>query len=883
MKDNIIQVPIDEAADSEVEHVARQDEDRLSWAALLESVWNDTTYALRKLTKAPTFAAAVIVTLALGIGANTSIFTLIHSILLRSLPVGDPKMLYRLGDKSESALTDGFQNEDGDFDIFSYNLYTHLQDATPEFSQLAAMEAGPDVVSARRPNNSARAEPIEFVSGNYFNTLGVGTYAGRPLTSDDDRPGAAIAVVMSYQAWRSDYASDPSMIGSTFYLQGQPVTVAGIAASGFYGDRIASNPPAFWVPLSAEPLLRRDNSTLKHSDENWLYVLGRIRPGVAIEPLQQKISANLRQWIVTQDTYIKNGIPPIVPRLHVVLTPGGGGIQDLQQKTSKELYLLLSLAGFVLLVACANVANLMLARATRQKNEILMRVALGSARSRLVRQMLIESVVLGCVGGLAGLVVAYAGARAILMLAFPDSRFTAIDATPSLSVLAFAFLLAFVTGVIFGIVPAWVTSRCDPAEILRGGSHSASSRVTLPQRLLIVVQVTLSLVLLTGAGLLIRSLQNLEHQNFGLQTTNRYVMHVNPADAGYDPEQLDSLHRSLEEQFSSIPGIESVGLALFTPLDGNPWGFQVFVPGRPPAGPDNNIDSLINRVNADYFKAIGQTVLRGRAFTRNDTGTSPQVAIVNEAFVKKFFPGQDPIGLRFGNYDSKDVGACEIVGVVADAKYTRPRENARPIFFRPLPQWQGNLNDSTLENIETQTHYISAVVMNFHAVPPNLDAAARRALANVNPNLAIIDLRSLDNQLESNFNQERMIARLSSLFGLLTLVLAAVGLYGISAYQVTQRTREIGLRMALGASRNRVLNLIMRAALVQAAIGLVLGIPIALFVAHYLASQLYQAKPYDPLSLLAAVVVLAGAMLCAVLVPAWRAASIDPMQALRVE
>lgn len=849
----------------------------------VESIRADLRYSLRQLWNAPGFAITVILTMALGIGANTAIFTLVHAVLMKSLPVDDPKWLYRIGDKHEASLTNGLQNDDGDFDIFSYDLYRYFRESTPEFEQLAAMQAGVNPVSARRGNATAQAEASEFVSGNYFSTLGVGAFAGRTLTDDDDSLGAAPAVVMSYQAWQSDYAGDPSVIGATFYLQSQPVTVVGIAAPGFYGDRISTNPPAFWIPLSLEPLLRQANSALRQPDECWLYALGRVKPGVAVGPLQQKISANLRQWVATQDAYAKYGIAAKIAKLHVMLTPGGGGIQDLQQNTGQELYLLLAISGFVLLVACANVANLLLARSTKRRMEISMRMALGAARSRLIRQMLTESVLLGCLGGLSGLAVAYAGTRIILALAFPDSRNLAIQATPSLPVLGFALLLSLLTGIVFGIVPAWITSHGDPAEALRGGNRSAGDQAALPQRSLIVFQAALSLVLLTGAGLFTSSLKNLEHQDFGLQTTNRYVMHLDPQHAGYKPEQLEALERTLELQIESIPGMRSAALALFSPLDGKAWGFTVFFPGKPMLGYKNADVALINRVTPNFFAAVGQPVIRGRSFTQDDTGASPHVAVVNQAFAKKFFPGEDPIGGRFGSWAQEDIGAYEIVGVVANAKYNHPREDARPMFFRPLSQWQNNLKDPTEVSIEAQSHYFTSIVMNFAGTRQNLEEAMGRILAKVDPNLAIISLNSLDYQLAGNFNQERLVARLTTLFGLLTLVLAAVGLYGTTAYQVTQRTREIGLRMAFGANRNRVLGMVMRGAFVQIACGLALGIPIVLIAARYVASQLFAVKSYDPLSLLVAAGVLSAAAVIAGFIPARRAASIDPMRALRSE
>jgi len=848
---------------------------------LLETLFQDLRHALRMLRKSPGFAAVVVLTLALGIGANTAIFTLVHAILLKALPVGDPKSLYRLGDKDDCCLNPGLDNENGEVDIFSYDLYRYLRETTPEFENLAAMQAGPNVIGVRRGSNT-QAQQSEFVSGNYFATFGVGAFAGHLFTDVDDRPDAPPVAVMSYQAWQSVYDGDPSVIGATFYLQSQPVTLVGIAPPGFFGDRITSNPPAFWIPLSAEPLLTRANSVLRHPDEAWLYAIGRVKPATSVNALQQKISANLRLWLLTQDSYTRNGGAARIPKLHVVLSPGGAGIQSLQQQSAKKLYLLLAVSGLVLLIACANVANLLLARSTKRKAEIAVRIALGSARSRLIRQMLTESLLLGGLGGLAGLTVAYAGTRAILALAFPDSPHNAIHATPSLAVLGFAFLVSLSTGVLFGIVPAWIISRGDPAEALRGMNRSIGDRASLPQKSLIIFQVALSLVLLVGAGLLTRSLRKMEHQDFGLQTNNRYVLHLDPAAAGYPPEKLDTLYRALERDFAAIPGMQTSAVALFTPMDGNQWVFQANIPGRPLPEPDDHHKELLNRVTPNFFAAIGQPVIRGRGFTEADNAPNSRfVAVVNQAFADKFFPNQDPIGLHFGSYDQEDIGAYEIVGVVANAKYTDPRDAAKPMFFRPLSQWQHELKDPTAVSIETQSHYVGSIIMKFRDTPRNLGALVSAALERVDPNLTVIDLHSLDFQLEGTFNQERLIARLTTLFGLLTLVVASVGLYGITSYQVTQRTREIGLRMAFGANRQRVIGLMLRGTLIQLVLGLALGVPIALVAAHYIADQLFIVKSNDPVSLSLAILALCAAAVIAAIFPARRASKVDPMIALR--
>src|SRR5882757_6233797 len=843
----------------------------------------DIRFALRQLRKSPVFAITVVLTIALGIGANTAIFTLVHAILLKSLPVSDPKTLYRIGDKDDCCVNGGFINDNGDFDLFSYDLYKHLQETTPEFEQMAAMQAGSDRMNVRRGSEPARSQIAEFVSGNYFSTFGIGAFVGRTLTEADDKPGATPTAMMSYQTWQSDYGSDPSVVGSTFFLQSQPVTIVGIAPPSFYGDRIRSYPPALWIPLAIEPLLNRENTILHVRQSNWLYAVGRVKPGINVVPMQEKISTNLRQWLSGEDAYTRNGGTTLIPKQHVVVTPAGAGIQNMQQQQGKGLYLLMAISGLVLLVACANVANLLLARSASRKTETSIRMALGAARKRLIRQLLTESVLLACMGGIAGLVVAYAGTRMILALAFPGAQHLPIDASPSLPVLGFAFVLSLLTGVIFGIVPAWITSNADPAEALRGSNRSTGEHASIQQRSLIVFQAALSLVLLVGAGLLTKSLRNMEHQDFGIQTENRYVLHLDPAGAGYTPAKLPALYDSREREFGSLPGAESVGLALYSTLEGDNWDESVRVEGRPEPGPIDNNNSSWDRVSSGFFETVGQPIVRGHGFTPQDTATSQMVAVVNQTFVKKFFPKEDPIGRHFGVFDRKYAGAFLIVGIVADAKYNDPRGEFRPMYFRPLNQQIPGLTEANFVMAEGRGLYINSITMRFHGKQQNLDAIARRTLAKIDPNLTMIDLNSLDTQVAANFTQERLIARLTTLFGILALVLASIGLYGITAYQVARRTSEIGLRMALGANRANVVGMVLRGAFVQVGLGLVIGVPVAILGARAMSDQLYKVRSYDPLSLIEAVVVLSLAATLAGFIPARRAASIDPMKALRTE
>jgi predicted permease len=838
--------------------------------------------ALRQFLKSPGFAATVILTIALGIGANTAIFTLVHAILLQSLPVANPASLYRIGDLDDCCINGGYINDNGDFDLFSYALYRHFQETTPEFEQLAAFQSGHTMVNVRS-GAATKAEMAEFASGNYFSTFGLGAYAGRLLQASDDTPGAAPVAVLSYQDWQVAYSADPGIIGATVYIQTQPFTIVGISPPGFYGDRIDSNPTALWIPLNDEPYVNRETSILKQPDANWLYALGRVKPGVQAGSLQAKLSNVLRQWLATQQAYTINGNDTQISKQHVVLAPGGAGIQNLQIEAGSGIRLLMSISGLVLLVACANIANLLLAKGATRRAEISIRMALGAARARLIRQMLLESVLLGCGGGIVGLAVAYAGARMILALAFPDSPNLPLHASPSLVVLGFAFALSLLTGIIFGIVPAWITSHSDPAEALHGINRSTQDRASLPQKSLIVIQAALSLVLLVCAGLLTKSLRNLEHQDFGIATTNRYVFHFDPAGAGYTVATVPAINEQLEREFSALPGVKSVGLALYSTLEGNNWGEGVYVEGRPAPAPDAHNGSSWDRVSPHFFETVGQSVVRGRGFTEHDTAASPMVAVVNQAFVKKFFPNEDPIGHHFGTSEQKYAGDYEIVGIVADAKYTNPRDPVRTMYFRPIAQLNNNFKEPSAIRAEASSLFPNSMTIRYAGDSAGLETLVRRTLANINPNLTIIDFKSLDYQVAGNFDQERLIARLTTLFGLLALVLASVGLYGITAYSVARRTREIGLRMALGADRGNVVALVLRGASLQVGLGLAIGIPVALLAGHVMANQLYGMRIYDPLTLAVAVVVLSAFAGIAGFIPARRAASIEPMNALRTE
>jgi predicted permease len=849
----------------------------------METLFQDVRYALRQLRKAPGFTLTAVLTLALGIGANTAIFTLVQGILMRSLPVADPARLYRIGDSDDCCIEGGFVSDNGDFDIFSYDLYQHLKNSAPEFEQLAAMQSAQDEFSVRRGNALAKSLRGEFVSGNYFSMLGLGAYSGRALGEGDDTPSSEPAAVVSYGAWQTEFAADPTLIGSTIVIQARPFTIVGIAPPGFFGDRVTDRPPAFWMPLASEPYLNGANAILDHADSNWLYTLGRVRPGTNIGALQGKLTAALRQWLATRPNYTDNGGAAVIPKQHVVIVPGGGGIRILQQQADQGLTMTMILSSFVLLIACANIANLLLARATTRRVDMAVRTALGAGRRRLIRQILTESILLSCIGGLVGLAVAYAGSHTILALVFPDAKNMPVEATPSLAVLGFAFLVSLVTGVLFGTAPAWLSSQAQPAEALRGVNRSTRDRSSLPQQALVVLQAALSLVLVAGAILMTKSLVNLEHQNFGVATAKRYVLRLDSKAAGYATERLPALYREIEDRFSALPGVASVGMALYSPLEGNNWGDCVIPQGHPTPGPNDKCGSTWDRVSPHFLDAIGVPIVRGRGLTDQDTATSQLVAIVNQTFVKRFFPNQDPVGQRFGTGYQEYSGSFEIVGAFADFKMNNPRDPMRPVYLRPLTQRFTYQGHPEMNSAEARSLFIQTMLLNFNAPQQNVEGLIRRTLAAIDPNLTVVNLRSFDTQVAGNFDEERLIAQLTALFGILALILASVGLYGVMSYFVARRTSEIGVRMALGATRSSVLGMVLRGALWQILIGLSLGIPAAILAGHLMAGLLYGVGGYDALALAGATLVLGLCASVAGFIPARRAASIEPMEALRTE
>jgi predicted permease len=835
---------------------------------------------------APVFTAAAVLTLALGIGGTTAIFTLIHAVMLRSLPVSDPGRLYRVGEGDDCCVEGGPQDKWG---MFSFALYERLKTQTPEFEEVAAFQAGRGRMGVRRQGVESFARPLhsEYVSGNYFSVLGVRAFGGRLITPEDDTPASPPVAVLSHRVWQTTYGGDPSVVGSTFVVEGHPFTVIGVAPAGFFGETLQSDPPDIWVPLQQEAMMDSEGGLIHQSISAWLRIIGRLRPGATVEGMAPRLTGVLRQWLEHDSGYPAVWMPDVIrmlPKQVVNVVPAGAGVAVMKEEYGRSLQILLSVCGLVLLIACANVANLLLARGVARRGQTAVRLAVGATPKQIIGQALTESVLLAVGGGIVGLLVAVAAARLLLALAFHSAHFLPISAAPSLIVLAFAVGLALVTGIIFGAAPAWLATRTDPAEALRGSGRGTKDRSWFTRKALLVVQATLSVVLVAGATMLARSLNKLEHQDFGYKVPGRVEVDMNSPPSSYTQPQLAALYRQLEEKLTHLPGVQGAGLAMYNPLTDN-WGELIMVAGHPPAKLNEESGASWDRVSADYLQNLGMPILRGRAFTTADNENTAPVAIVNEAFVKRFFKSdEDPLAQHFGLDVPELAGTFSIVGVIRDAKFAgwglnRP---ARPMFYVPLAQYVKYSND-LMAKLETRSHFVGGIMLVTNLSPGALEAQLTRIFAEVDPNLTINSIRTMQQQIDLSFDQERAVAGLASLFGIVALVLAAIGLYGVTAYSVAQRTNEIGIRMALGADRPRVIQLVLSGAFKRVLIGLILGLPLAIGAGRLISAQLYGVSSWDPLALGLASGALAICSFFAAMIPANRAASISPMNALRIE
>ena len=851
----------------------------------------DLREALRQLRRTPGVTTTAVITLALGIGATTAIFTLVHQVMLKSLPVARPDELWRIGDKIRCCYWGGYtQGDDGDFSLFSWEAYRNFRNQTPEFVDLAALQAGNAALGVRRLGSPSQADTRngEYVSGNFFRTLGVQPWIGRLMTDADDREGAPPVAVMSFRIWHEKYGADPSVVGTAYQINGHPFTVIGVGPPGFYGAKLAGwGMPDFWLPMATEILINEKASAVKEPNRNFLDLIGRVRPGVNAKQLEAKLRVEFQAWLASHVGDMEPGEKQLWRQQTLHLIPGGAGVAAMRDQYEDGLKLLLIAAACVLLVACANLANLMLARGFKERSQMSIRVALGASRGRLVRKVLVESTLTAVIGGAMGIGVAYAGTRLMIHLAFRTGgshNFVPIGAAPSWPVLLFALAVSLLTGVLFGIAPAWMTSRTDPADALRGIGRTVGAGRSWTQRSLVIAQIAVSVILLSASALLSRSLRNLEHQDFRFETKDRYIAWINPSLGNYKPEQMETMFRQIDDALLRIPGMRMAAPALYAPMTGDSWNNGVRIEGKPEPDAKADMGAGFVRVMPGFFEAIGAKIVLGRPFTDRDTSATRNVAVINQAFARKFFKGQNPIGQHFGPGKIKLSSTYEIVGVADDVRYMtyNYRQPVRPMYW--VSEIQTVLyDDPDYRTGEVYSHFLYNIVLWASGKSAGMEECVRKALASVDPNLVLYGVDPYPEVVIADFQQENMIATLTALFGLLGLVLAAVGLYGVLAYMVERRTGEIGVRMALGADRSRVIRMVLGGAFVQVAVGLGLGIPAAIGAGKLMSAQLFGVKPEDPAMLTLATLLLGAAALMASLIPAWRAAGVEPMAALRMD
>jgi predicted permease len=709
------------------------------------------------------------------------------------------------------------------------------------------------------------------------------------MTDADDIEGAPPVAVLSYRIWHEKYGADSSMIGASYIINGHPFTVIGVTPPGFYGAKLAGwGMPDVWLPVTTEPLIDGDTARLKRARGNFLDLIGRVRPGVNVKPIEARLKVELHDWLASHAPDMTPGEKELWQQQTLHLSPGGAGVAVMRDQYADGLKLLLIASACVLLVACANLANLMLARGLKERAQTSIRVALGASRTRLMRRVLVESLMLAAIGGLLGVGVAYAGTKLIVYLAFQTggpNNYVPVHAAPSWPVLLFTLVVSALTGVLFGIVPAWMASRTDPAEALRAAGRSmGTGRSSWAQRLLVMGQIAVSVVLVSAAGMLSRSLQNLEHQRFGFETKDRYIAWIDPKLGNYRAEQMEPLFRQIDDSLRQIPGVRMVAPALYAPMTGDSWNDGVRIEGRPEPPAKDDTSAGWARVMPGFFETLGIKTLLGRPITEQDTGATRKIAVVNHAFARRFFRDQNPIGQHFGPDMIKYSASYEIVGVTDDVRYMAYdyKKAVQPMFWTPETQ-TGQFDDPALMSGEIWSHYLNNIVIWAPGNPTGMEEHVRKALASVDPSLVLYGVDPYSKVVSSDFQQENLIATLTTLFGALGLALAAVGLYGVLAYTVERRTGEIGVRMALGANRGRIVAMVLRGAFGPVWVGLAIGIPAAIGAGSLIATQLFGVTPDDPIMLAYTSLLLCMAAFAASMIPAWRAAGIEPMTALRTE
>jgi len=841
----------------------------------MDGLLKDFSYAIRSLVKRPGFSLIAILTLALGIGANTAIFTLLNAVIFKALPVSAPNELVFFDDTPSEGTSQG-DPATGQWHRFSYASYEYFRDHDQSFQGLSAFRSGEARLSVRgsgnQADNATQRASAHLVSGNYFSVLGVNALQGRTLTPEDDKPNAPPAAVISYGYWTQQQKSDPFVINKEIILNGTSFTVVGVMPQSFFGVRVRRSPD-FWVPLAFQPQIEVRPAAFEDRRTFWLNFVGRLKPGVTLEQAQAGTNVLLQQFLTNEaGSQLNDDRRKAIANSYVQLADGSRGISGLRKVYSQALKTLMVIVVLVLLIAGANVGNLLLSRAASRKAEISLRLALGASRYRIVRRLLCESLLLAAVGGVCGILMAQWGVSVLVALVAKTSP---LDVRPDTAVLMFTAVVSLSVGILFGLAPALRASKTDLTTALKEKSTRTGQRKLRFNlaSVLVVSQVALSMVLLTGAGLFARSLMKLQEEEVGFNRDNVLLAGIDPRLARYKTTELSSLYSRLLDRLESLPGVQSATVATYSPMSGTGRSSTVTVRGYTQSpGEDMEVDDML--IGPGYCETLGVPLLLGREIGPRDTPAGPKVAVINQAFAQRFFQGQNPIGKRYhyGDEDDPERGEdVEIVGVIGDVKYESAKEAPLPTGYRPILQ------------VQDSEAYSSNLQIRSVGDPANLAPAVRQAIAEVDDKLPISGVTTLREQLAGRLDQEKLIAQLVSFFGLLALLLACIGLYGLMAHGVVRRTKEIGIRMALGAERRSIIWMVLRETLVLILVGIAIGVPAAIGAGRLVASQLFGLSVADPLTLAGATLILTVIAVLAGVLPARKASRVDPLIALRYE
>jgi predicted permease len=872
------------------------------WESALDNLLQDTRVSLRALCKRPAFTAVALLSLALGIGANTAIFTLIQQLLLRHLPVRSPEQLVTLGDATNSGIAGGI--DIGQYGMFPWYVTRQLEANPGPFQGIAAIGSFSPKVSVRiaqtsgSPSDSpAQLATASLVSGNYFSVLDARVLMGRTITpADDATPGTGAVAVASFHFWQHALSSDPRILNQTITINGTPFEVIGVMPRGFDGLKQGLELADLWVPTTMQPVILQQPSMLTTtSGLYFMNVFGRLTPEAAADP---HVRARSQNWIdqqvhaaihANEGTVLSPARQQEIEHENVPLIPAIRGVSYLQDVYRESLWVLMAVVVLVLLIACANLANFLLARAATRQREIATRLALGSSRSRIARQSLIETLLLSVGGGLLGLAIAFAATRVLIAFVSQGSAWIAVSPAPNPGVLLFTLGVSVVTGILFGLAPAIAAARTAAHDSLsstnRTSGGSRSSRWW--SRSLVVGQVMLSLLLLVAAGLFLQTLRNLQHQDYGFERTFLLVAQFDAKLAGYTPVQTVDLHQRLLDRLSAVPGVQSAALAATPPISSGNWRSNISITGYTPA-PKENMNSVLNRVSGRYFETAGISMIAGRPISPSDTATSLKIAVVNQTLARHFFPRGNALGHSLAIGIDSVKGPWQIVGIARDTRAGNPRSpETERMTYVPLAQIEpyapaaAGAGSSARE--ENQDRFAGFILLRTSGDPSARIADLRAAVASVDPNLPLLSVSTIGEEVSRMMGNDELSASLTGIFALLALVLAAIGLYGVMSYNVAQRTNEIGVRLALGAQRENVLWIILREALLLLSAGAVLGLPLSLAAARFVRQQLFGLKADDPLTYASALIVVSSVVILSTWLPARRAAAINPVDALRYE